>query len=398
MRDAPDPVTPARAATPRGALDEATCARVAAQVQAWADAPWSVDFFAAMRRLEALAAPLPRWGEAVVPAAEALRVGQAPSLAFAPAGVAGFEPPARGLPVHRLRQHFFGYLGPNGPLPIQLSDVIRDRALNHGDTTWLAFLDTLLHRFALHFYRAWRQPRPAVALDRPGQEPWRRWVGAFVGVGTPARQQRDDVFDDARLHFSGWLARRVHDREGVQSVIGAYFGVPTRLEPWVGHWLPIEPRERTRLRSIGLAHAAPRASVPQRLGGGAVLGQRVWDRQHRVRLHLGPLALQDYQAFLPTGSAQPALAGWMHQLLGDELAWDAQLILKREEVPPTRLGQARGNAPRMGWLSWLGAQPRTRDAADVCITARGAATIRPPLQNADPGSSTQQSGGITHHE
>lgn len=399
MRDAPDPVTPAPATAPRAGLDEGARARVAAQVQAWAAAPWSVDYFAAMRRLEALAAPQPRWGEAAVPAAEALRVGQAPSLAFAPASVAAFEPPTRGVPVHRLRQHFFGYLGPNGPLPIQLSDVIRDRALNHGDTTWLAFLDTLLQRFALHFYRAWRQPRPAVALDRPDADAWRRWVGALVGIGTPARQQRDAVLDDARLHFSGWLARRVHGREGVERVIGAYFDVPARLEPWVGHWLPIAPRERSRLRSVGIAHAAPHATVAQRLGGGAVLGQRVWDRQHRVRLHLGPLTLARYRAFLPTGSAQPALAGWMQQLLGDELAWDAQLVLKREEVPPTRLGQARGNAPRLGWLSWLGTRPRARDAADVRIAPRPLpATAQPPLKNNDAGSSVQQSGGITRHE
>lgn len=393
MRDAPDPVIPARTPAARGALDEAARARVAAQVQAWAGAPWSIDFFAALRRLEALAAPHPRWGEAAVPAAEALRVGQAPSLAFAPASVAAFEAPAHSLPVPRLRQHFFGYLGPNGPLPLQLSDVIRDRALNHGDSTWLAFLDTLLQRFAMHLYRAWRQPRPAVALDRPQQDPWRRWVGALVGIGTPARQGRDAVHDDARLHFSGWLARRVHAAEGVESVLAAYFDVPVRLEPWVGHWPAIAAAERCRLRSSGLAHAAPRAGVAQRLGGGAVLGRRVWDRQHRVRLHLGPLPLARYRTFLPTGSAQPALADWMRQLLGDELAWDAQLILKREEVPPTRLGQARGNAPRLGWVSWLGAQPRTRDAADVRI-----APGRAGLQNAGSGSSTSQPGGSPRHE
>ena len=32
--------------------------------------------------------------------------------------------------------------------------------------------------------------------------------------------------------------------------------------------------------------------------------------------------------FLPTGSARPALQRWMQQLLGDELYWDAELILR----------------------------------------------------------------------
>lgn len=384
MRDPAHPVAPAPAEQP----DART--RVAQRVQQWQEQPWALDYFAAMRRLEALAAPQPRWGEAARPAGELLRVGQSASLSFAPASIEQFEPPSRGAANWRLRQPFFSYLGPNGPLPIHLSDLIRDRAHNHGDTTWLAFLDALLHRFALHFYRAWAQPRPAVSLDRAGDDPWRRWVGALLGVGTPARQGRDAVPDDARLHFSGWLARRVHGAEGVEAVVGAYFGVTARLERWVGHWLPIAPPERSRL--AGMA-AALGDDVAQRLGG-VVLGRRIWDRQHGVRLHLGPLSLARYLDFLPTGSALPALRNWMQQLLGGELQWDAQLILARDEVPPTRLGQHQGNAPCLGWVSWLGAQPRQCHAADVRMGARA----RPHFENTRAASSYAQEPETLAHE
>jgi len=74
--------------------------------------------------------------------------------------------------------------------------------------------------------------------------------------------------------------------------------------------------------------------------------------------------------FLPTrevGNAQPVLQRWMLQLLGDELEWDAELVLEKAQVPVTRLGHARGNAPRLGWVSWLGERTRSRDAADVRI-------------------------------
>jgi type VI secretion system protein ImpH len=109
-----------------------------------------------------------------------------------------------------------------------------------------------------------------------------------------------------------------------------------------------------------------------------MLGTRAWDRQHRVRLHLGPLTIEQYRMFLPTGNARPVLQRWMQQLLGDELEWDAELVLEKAEVPITRLGQTKGNAPRLGWVSWLGQDARSRDAADVRIgnssmTARAAA-------------------------
>jgi type VI secretion system protein ImpH len=150
----------------------------------------------------------------------------------------------------------------------------------------------------------------------------------------------------------------VHNAEGVQAVLGRYFDVPVRLEPWVGHWMTLPAQDLSRLG---------RGEASRCLGGGAMLGRRAWDRQHRVRLHIGPLPLVRYRMFLPIGDARPVLQRWMQQLLGDELHWDAQLVLRKEEVPPTRLGQRRGNAPRLGWVSWLGARPRQGDAADVRI-------------------------------
>ena len=348
-------------------------ARVDAHLQTLAGQAWAFDYFALMRRLEAVAESTPRWGLALLPSAEPVRVGQEPSLSFAPSGVARFEQATAVYPA-RLRQHFFGYIGPNGPLPIHLSEYIRERALNHNDRTWLAFLDIFSHRFSLHFYRAWAQSRPAVALDRPDEDKFRLQIGAFIGTGTDTRQGRDAIHDDARLHFSGWLTRRVHNAEAVESVLCSYFGVPVRLERWVGHWMALPTAELTRLG---------RGDVSRSLGQGALLGSRVWDRQHRVRLHFGPLTFAQYQVFLPIGTAQPALQAWMQQLLGDELEWDAELILQRHQVPATRLGTHGGNAPRLGWVSWLGERPRARDAVDVRVR-RGSVSLHanPPMRAA----------------
>jgi len=367
MRDPAHPVTPpAEPAEPAAATPETAAATpgsvaVAAHLAQCADAPWDYDYFALLRRLESLARAAPRWGRALRPSAEPLRVAQEPSLAFAPAAFSRFDLTAQ---PPKLRQQFFGYLGPNGPLPIQLSDFIRERALYRGDPTWLAFLDTFLHRFALYFYRAWAQARPAVGMDRPDEDRFRAQIGAFVGIGGPARQRRDEVHDDARLYFSGHLTRRVRNAESVESVLSAYFAAPVRLEPWSGHWLSVPDSELTRPRS---APAAIDQGNARRLGRGALMGTRIWDRQYSVRLHIGPLPLARYRDFLPTGPAYAPLCRWMQQLTGDELVWDAQLVLRRDDVPPTRLGAQRGNAPRLGWVAWVGDRPRARDAADVRV-------------------------------
>ena len=149
----------------------------------------------------------------------------------------------------------------------------------------------------------------------------------------------------------------MRNADSVEAVLQAYFGVPVLLERWVGHWMRLEPGELSRLGSRVGGHGMGG------LGQGALLGSQVWDRQHRMRVHLGPLTLAQYQMFLPGGSARPVLQHWMDQLLGQEFEWDAQLVLERTDVPATRLGLGA----RMGWTSWVGERGRARHAVDVRV-------------------------------
>lgn len=65
---------------------------------------------------------------------------------------------------------FFGMLGPNGPLPLHLTEYARSRSIHAGDQTLVRFLDIFHHRFMALFYRAWAQAQPTVSLDRPGED------------------------------------------------------------------------------------------------------------------------------------------------------------------------------------------------------------------------------------
>lgn len=51
---------------------------------------------------------------------------------------------------------------------------------------------------------------------------------------------------------------------------------------------------------------------------------------------------------------------WVRNYLGIEYAWDFELVLRREEVPGTRLG----GGTRLGWTSWMLDGPATSDADD----------------------------------
>lgn len=326
--------------------------------------PYRYDFYQTLRRLECLYPTRPRWGTALRPIDEPVRLGQEPELAFAPAPLASLDLGREGAPP-RLHVRLFGLLGPNGPMPIHITEYVRHRLRHANDPTLSRFLDLLHHRFIALFYRAWAQAQPHVNRDRAGQDRYKVYVGAFVGVAPSALRERDSVLDVAKLFHAGTLVRQVRNAEGLAAILRQFFGVPARVEEFVGHWMRLAKPDYTRLGRRGAG-----------LGEGAVAGARVWDHQSKFRVHLGPLTLAQYESFLPVKTAGPEekdasrshlrkLVDWVRFYLCFELDWDVRLHLRREEVPALTLGRAG----RLGWTTWLGRRRSTTDAGDLVLDA-----------------------------
>ena len=58
---------------------------------------------------------------------------------------------------------------------------------------------------------------------------------------------------------------------------------------------------------------------------------------------------REYARLPPSSESSQRLAALVRAYVGDELAWEANLILKKEEVPPLKLG----GSDRLGWTTWL---------------------------------------------
>ena len=90
--------------------------------------PWRFHPYTAMRKLEAAMPDRPRFGQSIRLKDDPLRFGQEPTLAFAPASLASFR--WRGARAPRLDTFFLGVFGPNGPLPLHLTEYARQRERN----------------------------------------------------------------------------------------------------------------------------------------------------------------------------------------------------------------------------------------------------------------------------
>jgi len=324
-------------------------------VPALAGSPHLFGFYQVMRLLEALHSERRRFGKTARPGDDLIRLAQEPSVTHAPASLAGYEPGADGR-ADRLLVHFFGLFGTDGPLPLHLTEYARDRRRNHGDPTFERFVNLFNHRALSLFYRAWADVRPTVSFDRPEEDRFGDYMASLIGLGAPTLRNRDAMPDLSKLHFAGLLAGQTRHAEGLASILTAFFTVPVRVESFVGAWLTMPRSDYTRL-SGGAVTAA--------LGTSALLGARVWSRQHKFRLLFGPLTLAEYERLLPGGLSFHRLIPIVRNYAGDVLIWDVNLILKREQVPPIRLGRQG----KLGWTTWLMPRRAATDAADLHLDA-----------------------------
>ncbi len=308
--------------------------------------PGSFDFHVAMRRFEVSFPTKPRFGEAVRPSDEPLRVGQTPSSTFQPTAVAGFVPHTEHRPA-QLLVTFLGLWGPHGPLPAHITEYASDRMRHVGDRTLTSLLNIFHHRMLLLFHRAWAKTQPTVSLDRPSSDHFSTYVGAFFGLGMASALQRDGFPDRAKLFYAGRFAAGTRNAEGLRDVVADYFQVPTELEQFVGEWmeLPLEGR---------WALGATRETGS--LGRTAVLGARIWSRSHRFRLVLGPLSRASFERALPNSATLSSLSALVRLYTNDEWAWDVRLILAADATAPMRLG----GGSRLAWTTWIGC-PVTRE-------------------------------------
>ncbi len=322
-------------------------------IHALQEQPFGFDFFRAVRLLEAIFAAGPRLGESLVPRTDPVRFKQEPSLAFATSTIQAFEPGTEGQPSD-LIVNFMGLFGPNGPLPLHVTEFAHERRHNARDKAMVAFFDVFHHRIISLFYRAWAANQKAADLDRPDESRFANYIGSLFGLGMESLRNRDAVPDWAKLYFSGRLACQTRNAEGLGAIIEEFFGIPTMIETFRGHWLSLPESCVCRLGE------SPETGS---LGVTTIVGARVWDSQLKFRVRLGPMRLADLQRLLPSGDSFRRLKCWVKNYVGEEYFWDTQLVLKADEVPQTCLGMGG----MLGWTSWLKSVPMERDAEDLVL-------------------------------
>lgn len=349
-------------------------------------------FFQAVRLLQRMAPGRALVGRSGPPQAEAVRFRARISLGFPPSAIHELHRPTTDLPVPVMVQAFMGLTGPSGVLPHHYTELLyrieRDVRTpeKHALRDWL---DLFNHRLVSLFYRAWEKYRFYIRFERgdfDGDEtdPFLQALFSLIGLGTPSMRRRLTVVprpeadqdlastgpvlarvdDLVLLHYGGLLGHRPRCAVALEAMIQDYFRVATRIDQFRGQWLKLEPAIRTRL-------GGERGN--NEVGVSAVAGHRVWDRQSKFRVRIGPLTYARFVEFLPDRTPVRErktffLLAHLVRLYADPgLDFEVQLVLRAEEVPACRLNGDGSPGPRLGWNTWLLTRPPGADAEDVVI-------------------------------
>ncbi|GJI93826.1 hypothetical protein RugamoR57_05440 [Duganella caerulea] len=258
----------------------------------------------------------------------------------------------------RITPAFMGFLGSSGTLPAHYTERIAAHALYEKDDGPRAFLDTFSNRALALFYEAWRKYRLELKYQVDGKDTFLPLLLSLAGMGNESLRRRladngDGVLDESIGYFATAMRQRPASAVQIAKVLSEYFGQPVKAEQFIGCWYDVPQEQQTVL---GLGNAM--------LGGGAMAGSRVWQRDLRLRLVVGPLDLEGYESFLPGGKAAKALKSMLTMFTGLSLEYEVQLVLRAADVQGARLEDDRVGG-RLGWDSFLVTDAQTQDRADV---------------------------------
>ncbi|NNF38041.1 MAG: type VI secretion system baseplate subunit TssG [Gemmatimonadetes bacterium] len=315
-----------------------------------------MDVLQAIRLLEAVHPERRPVGGNWDPADEVARFTVRPAMAF-PAGDV-HDVDIREEEPSRLMVNLFGFVGPDGVMPHVYTRLVADQ-LRDRNPALRDFLDIFQHRFLSLLVRALRKTELAAAREAGGPEADRLFRHLLDLVGLPpGTESVGGMAGHDIAPFSALPGPQRRSAFALELLVEGRFGVPAEVESFVGGWIRLSEDDLCELGSDDDA---------TRLGAGAVVGDEIWDPHARVRVRLGPLDRETFDAFLPGGAHHEKLRDLCRFFVHDQFVVEACLVLQRDEVPDCLVSDDR-DGPTLGWSTWLRTQSMDRDPDETLLT------------------------------
>ncbi len=314
---------------------------------------------------------------------EAVRLRHDPSLGSPSGDLSAVELERgsleRGDPRFVLTTTFLGLTGAASPLPLYFSEeIIREEESDHPGRD---FLDIFHHRLVSLLYRLIAKHDWSREYLSDASDAWSRRALTLAGLDTwdaglerraraqlplsrllrlvPLRATQGRSVGVLHMALADVLAEHLCAGSLAEEV------EPDRLVEvvqFVGRWVDLDGSQQMVLNVRN-----------NRLGRGAILGNRAFHRAGKLRIRLGPLTELGFRAFLPDGSGFSLVREVLRLFTSDPCEYELELVLAAGETPPFVLSTGeprraevserprRSIRSRLGRDTWLSGR-RERDS------------------------------------
>ncbi len=301
-----------------------------------------VDFFALMRLIEALHPKLPRLGSAPSPQQEAVHLGQMPHLNFPERSLYSLEFQESRESQESMKSpetmesmgqadggklellvYFLGLCGVNGPLPLELSQYIYQRAFNHGDHTLRCFLDLINHRLLTLFYRAFAHHELPVSFDR-ADDPIGHALAALAGAQPPER-----ILTPVKAQaLSAFLMNPQRSGTNLALMLSAFFQHEIKVREFAPSRQKMAPQYQARLGRQNCS-----------LNRNCQLGRHYFTCTQVITVELTNLSYRAALTFMPGGLGGQELCALLRLYLVKPLQVRLRLGITPDTIPAWSLGR-----------------------------------------------------------
>jgi type VI secretion system protein ImpH len=267
--------------------------------------------------------------------------------------------PALGFPVTEVSQAsvdaaaryhiqiaFLGIHGGASPLPHHYLEQIAYEA--HQQIGVRAdFFDFFNHRLITLLHRGWRKYRYYVRFRPEANDRFSQAVFSLIGLNDISlRGDTKGVPWSRLLTYAGMIATRSRAPSMIANIVAHSFDLAkdkVKINEFQPYHTPIPLDQRTQL-----------GTQNGQLGQSFSIGERVYSIGGKFSIEISGLTQARFREFLPDGNNYQPLENLVAFLLRDQLAYDLELGLLQEEIPPMQLHPDRKQGCNLGWTTFLG--------------------------------------------
>jgi type VI secretion system protein ImpH len=226
---------------------------------------------------------------------------------------------------YRLCPTMIGLTGPLGALPVVYTQGLSAQVTIKQDSAAASFLDLFNNRLISLFFKAATRFSLPLQYEIKGRHAYLDHLHALAGY-TPT-DTSEHTIDEAFAQFGGLIQGQQVSGESLRQVLSSYLDEQVTVDQFIPEWFKIPKDQQT---CLGGSFA--------QLGQTTFCGARVLQIDSRIRLNIGPLSQEAYDALLPNGKSHIAIKQLLTRWCSPTTSIEIMLILDKSVVTAMQLG------------------------------------------------------------